>query len=315
MERIARIKHHGQAVWSIERDGQLYPLSAQPESLAELLDIRQHGLAINDRATPVVATQATFLAPVTRRCSIVCQGVNYLGHRQETAQPDRPAFNLLFSKADTSLTSGRGDILRPPHVQLLDYEIELGLVIGTRITRDTVIDSANWTDFVAGMVNANDISARDVQVPQGQWFKGKSYRTFLPVGPYLGLASRDELNRFGELRLCLDINGERRQTAVAEQMIFKPWDTLQEVSGLMDLYPGDLVLTGTPEGVAMRVPSRLKQRLAAALLSDAARNRIFVRSQLAGNRYLKDGDVITATIATPDGSLDLGEQILTIATD
>src|SRR5690606_13992521 len=95
----------------------------------------------------------------------------------------RPPFNMIFGKANSSLTSAYDTVVSPEHVKLLDYEIELGLVIGKDITEETAVTDDNLHEYLAGLVVANDISARDVQLVQGQWLKGKSYRTFCPTGP------------------------------------------------------------------------------------------------------------------------------------
>ena len=100
---------------------------------------------------------------------------------------------MIFSKADSSLCGAYTEIIRPAHVQLLDYEIELGLVIGTEITEPVEVTDENLHQFVAGLVIFNDVSARDVQLLQGQWLKGKSYRTFGPTGPYFYLLDQDEM--------------------------------------------------------------------------------------------------------------------------
>src|SRR6185369_4540529 len=106
--------------------------------------------------------------------------------------------------------------------RLLDYEIELGLVIGARTRGPTPVDAANLASFVGALVVANDVSARDVQVPDGQFYKGKSYRTFCPCGPYLFVPDPAELARWPELQLTLRVNGEVRQDAPAGDMIHRP---------------------------------------------------------------------------------------------
>ncbi len=109
-------------------------------------------------------------------------------------------------------------------------------------------------DLIFGLVIANDVSARDVQLPQTQFFKGKSYRGFCPVGPYLAVPERDEFPLLNELLLTLAVNGEVRQNDSTENLVFKPAETLAELTTFSDLSPGDLILTGTPAGCALRVP-------------------------------------------------------------
>ena len=238
---------------------------------------------------------------------IFCQGANYRAHMTESGMdPDR-AFNMLFTKSTASLTGPDDDIVRPSHVRLLDYEVELGIVLGKAITGPVTVTEEDLADHVGAFVLANDVSARDVQLPQGQWFKGKSYPTFCPVGPYLSIPDPDEVARWRELRLTLSVNGTVRQDGLAGDMVFGPAATLTELSGLERLEVGDLLLTGTPGGVALQPPPALVQRLL-GLLPDRRRWELFVGSQSRSSAYLSPGDRIEASIRTADGALDLGTQ-------
>jgi 2-keto-4-pentenoate hydratase/2-oxohepta-3-ene-1,7-dioic acid hydratase in catechol pathway len=224
--------------------------------------------------------------------------------------PDR-AFNMLFTKSTASLTGPDDDIVTPPHVRLLDYEVELGIVIGKPITGPVTVTDETLADYVGAFVLANDVSARDVQLPQGQWYKGKSYRTFCPVGPYLAVPDEDEVSRWRELRLTLSVNGEPRQNSLAGDMVFKPAATLTEFSQLEHFQVGDLLLTGTPGGVALQPPKALAQRIT-GLLPEATKWNLFVKGQARSSSYLKPGDLVTASIRTADGALDLGTQHNTV---
>lgn len=248
------------------------------------------------------------LSPVTHPCRVIAQGMNYRSHLEEIGlDPDAKRFNVLFRKSSAAITGPRDAIVRPPHVRLLDYEVELGLVIGTATRGPTVVEDATLPRFVAGLVVANDVSARDVQLPQTQFYKGKSYRTFCPAGPVLFVPEPAELARWRELRLTLRVNGEVRQDASAGDMVFDPAATLTELTQIEDLDPGDLILTGTPGGVALRSPPALVQRLV-SLLPEARRWELFLRAQARRRAYLQPGDRVTATIRTPDGAIDLGGQ-------
>ena len=238
---------------------------------------------------------------------IFCQGANYRSHMIESGMdPDR-AFNMLFTKSTASLTGPDDDIVRPAHVRLLDYEVELGIVLGKAITGPVTVTEENLAEYVGAFVLADDVSARDVQLPQGQWYKGKSYPTFCPVGPYLCIPEPDEVARWRELRLTLSVNGAVRQDSLAGDMVFGPAATLTEWSGLERLDVGDLLLTGTPGGVALQPPPALVQRIM-GLLPDRRRWELFVRSQSRSGAYLSPGDRIEASIRTADGALDLGTQ-------
>jgi 2,4-didehydro-3-deoxy-L-rhamnonate hydrolase len=132
-----------------------------------------------------------------------------------------------------------------------------------------------------------------------------------PVGPYLCVPDPDEVARWRDLRLTLSVNGVTRQDSLAGDMVFGPAATLTELSGLEHLEAGDLLLTGTPGGVALRPPSALVQR-AAALLPEARRWELFIKNQARSRAYLQPGDRIVASIRTGDGALDLGTQHNTV---
>jgi 2-keto-4-pentenoate hydratase/2-oxohepta-3-ene-1,7-dioic acid hydratase in catechol pathway len=179
---------------------------------------------------------------------IVCVGLNYRDHAEEqgVALPERP---LLFAKWPNSLV-GNGESIRLPSIaQNVDYEAELGVVIGRRTTGVAVDDAL---DFVAGYVVANDVSARDLQFADGQWVRGKSLDTFLPVGEFV---STDEVPDVQDLPIRAVLNGVVMQDSNTSNMIFGVADIVAFVSQAITLEPGDLILTGTPAGVgAFRKP-------------------------------------------------------------
>ena len=117
----------------------------------------------------------------------------------------------FFRKSSASISGPFDDIVKPAHVALLDYEVEIGLVIGRDVPVGTRLSEADLPDVIAGLVVTNDVSARDIQLPQTQFYEAKSYPTFTPVGPELVLLTGSELARFGDLRLLLSVNGEQRQ--------------------------------------------------------------------------------------------------------
>jgi 2-keto-4-pentenoate hydratase/2-oxohepta-3-ene-1,7-dioic acid hydratase in catechol pathway len=168
--------------------------------------------------------------------------------------------------------------------------------VGTEVTE------ANLADYVSGLVVTNDISARDVQLPKQQFFESKSYPTFTPVGPALVLVDAEELKRFGELRLRLSVNGEVRQNMIVEgDIMFPPVQALQALAKFQKLDAGDIVLTGTPVGTALTTHG-VEPKGDIDLPG-------FLTAQYENNpKYLHDGDVIEATVATDDGAIDLGVQ-------
>ena len=259
----------------------------------------------------VPAGSLDLLSPVTAPTRIVAQAVNYRSHAIDSGMdPDTvpPAF---FRKTSHSLTGPAGDIIRPDGVSFLDYEVELGLVIGTDLPVGTTVTDATLDRYVAALMVANDVSARQIQLTKTQFYEAKSYPTFTPAGPWLTLVGAADLARLSSLRPTLSVNGEVRQDSFAADMIVRPAQALSLLSRFQPLGPGDLLLTGTPGGTALKAPAKAMEKLA-GLLPPAARWRLFFRRQTANPRYLHDGDVITATIATPDGQLDLGTQRTTV---
>lgn len=183
-------------------------------------------------------------APVPRPGKLVCLGLNYRDHAEEGGNeiPEQP---LLFSKA-TSAVVGPGSPIEYPHdVEQLDYEAELAIVIGSQGRH---IDRDDALDHVAGFTILNDVSARDVQYAFSQYFRGKSYDTFAPMGP--ALVTPDEVTT-DDLSVRAWVNGDLRQESSTAEMIFPVAETIESVSGTMSLYPGDVIATGTPPGVGV----------------------------------------------------------------
>jgi 2-keto-4-pentenoate hydratase/2-oxohepta-3-ene-1,7-dioic acid hydratase in catechol pathway len=218
----------------------------------------------------------------------------------------------FFRKASGSVAGPYDDIIRPAHVRLLDYEVEIGLVIGRELPVGSTITADNWTDYVAALVVTNDISARDIQLTKTQFFESKSYPTFTPVGPALVLVDGDDLKRFDDLRLRLWVNGQPRQNMpVGGDMLFPPLEALRALSRFQRLDPGDLVLTGTPVGTALTGGPK-PIRMIFSLLPPALKWKLFFPIQEKNRNYLHDGDVIEAAVATDDQALDLGRQRTTV---
>ena len=163
----------------------------------------------------------------------------------------------FFRKSSASISGPHGEIVRPSHVTLLDYEVEIGLVIGRDVPVGASLTDANLGDYIAGLTVTNDVSARDIQLPQTQFYEAKSYPTFTPVGPALVLLDPAELARFGDLRLRLSVNGDERQNALVDgDMLYRPLQALQALTRFQHLSAGDLILTGTPAGTALKAPPK-----------------------------------------------------------
>jgi 2-keto-4-pentenoate hydratase/2-oxohepta-3-ene-1,7-dioic acid hydratase in catechol pathway len=281
---------------------------------ALLADPERIEAALGSKKTIDPAT-LDLVSPVTAPCRVVAQMTNFASHVKDAGlNPDAIPLTF-FRKTSGSISGPFDDIVRPAHVRCLDYEVEIGLVIGRELPVGTQVTADNWTSFVAGLVVTNDVSARDVQLPKTQFFESKSYPTFTPVGPSLVLLDHDELKRFGDLRLRLWVNGELRQSsAVNGDMIYSPLEALQALSRFQRLDPGDLLLTGTPEGTAL---SGLPKPVAviAAFLPPALKWKIFFQRQAQNPKYLKHGDIVEVAIGTDDGAIDLGGQRTIVRTD
>jgi 2-keto-4-pentenoate hydratase/2-oxohepta-3-ene-1,7-dioic acid hydratase in catechol pathway len=247
------------------------------------------------------------LSPVTTPCRVVAQMVNYRSHAVDSGFDPDTVPTTFFRKASGSVVGPNDTVVRPAHVRLLDYEVELGLVIGTPIPVGTEITESDLHRYVAGLVVTNDISARDIQLPKGQFYESKSYPTFTPVGPRLVLLDRQDVALIDRLRLRLWVNGEIRQDQPISDIIVRPARALSLLARFQTLQPGDVLLTGTPGGTALKAPPKPVERLS-ALLPPAVKWRIFLQGQAKNARYLQNGDVITVNIATDDGALDLGTQ-------
>jgi 2-keto-4-pentenoate hydratase/2-oxohepta-3-ene-1,7-dioic acid hydratase in catechol pathway len=254
------------------------------------------------------------VSPVTAPCRVVAQMTNFASHVNDAGlNPDTIPLTF-FRKTSGSISGPFDDIVRPTHVRFLDYEAEIGLVIGRELPVGTQVTADNWTSFVAGLVVTDDVSARDVQLPKTQFFESKSYPTFTPVGPSLVLLDDDELKRFGDLRLRLWVNGQLRQSSAVEgDMLYSPLQALQALSRFQRLDPGDLLLTGTPEGTALSAPPKPVEVIA-AFLPPTLKWKLFFQRQAQNPKYLQHGDIVEVGIGTDDGAIDLGRQRTVVRT-
>jgi 2,4-diketo-3-deoxy-L-fuconate hydrolase len=193
--------------------------------------------------------------PLAGMGKIIAVGLNYRDHAEEmgNALPSSP---LLFCKAQTSIAGPTDELMLPPEswAREVDYEVELGVVIGHPCREVSVEDAMT---YVAGYTIVNDVTARDVQRAESQWFRAKSYDGFCPIGPYLVTA--DEVEDVGNLRLSTLVNGELRQHSTTKNLIFSVPELVSFISHSMTLLPGDIIATGTPSGIGagMKPPTYL----------------------------------------------------------
>ena len=299
--------HTADAWWLKTPDGAA-KIDTTATTTAALLADRAAIEAAATSADTVAVDSLKLVSPVTRPCRVVAQMTNFESHVKDAGMDPASVPLTFFRKASASINGPFDDIVKPQHVKLLDYEVEIGLVIGRAIPVGTSISDANLSEFIAGLVVTNDVSARDVQLPQTQFYEAKSYPTFTPVGPELVLLTADELKRFGDLRLRLSVNGHERQNALVDgDMLYRPLQALQSLTQFQELAPGDLLLTGTPAGTALSAPPKPVQ-IIGNLLPPALKWKVFFARQAGNRRYLQDGDIVEASVATDDGAIDLGTQ-------
>ncbi len=253
--------------------------------------------------------KAMLLAPVTRDIQIFCQGLNYASHREEGGVSEVKGENLLFAKPASSICGPTDDIVRPAGCELLDYEIEVALVMKSDLPAHAAVTSESLLDYVGAVTLANDVSARDLMfgAPMLQWFKGKGHRTFCPTGPVLYLLDAEDRSLIDNLHIKLTLNGDVRQDATTDQLIFKPSETLNELASFVDVHRGDMLLTGTPGGVILNATPRVGLAILLHFTRDARRRAKLVKTQKA-TRYLQPGDRLELSLSSRDHTLDLGTQ-------
>jgi 2,4-didehydro-3-deoxy-L-rhamnonate hydrolase len=305
---IVRIEHEGRPRWGVRRGEEITEIPGDFATTGDLLRTLTTSELATLRGGALDVRSVKLLSPVTPNQQFVCQGANYRQHMIESGMdPDVKTFNMIFTKAPSCIVPADSDVVLPKRVRFLDYEIELGLVLRRDITGPVTVTDENLHEFVAGAVIVNDYSARDVQIPEMQFYKGKSFRTFGPVGPHVALLDATEIDLLRNLELVLTVNGEVRQKDTTANLVFGPAETLTELSKVHDFAAGDLLSTGTPAGCALSVPSPMKQKLA-ALIPEKKKWEIFIEVQARRTQYLKPGDVVEARIRSADGRLDLGVQ-------
>jgi 2-keto-4-pentenoate hydratase/2-oxohepta-3-ene-1,7-dioic acid hydratase in catechol pathway len=294
--------------WFVQTGTGAAKVSTAAATTGELLAERAAIDAAARSGDTVPVESLELVSPVTAPCRVVAQMANFASHAKDVGMDPKAVPLAFFRKASGSISGPTDDIVKPDHVRLLDYEVEIGLVIGRELPVGAVVTESTLTDFVAGIVVTNDVSARDVQLTKTQFYEAKSYPTFTPVGPALVLLDADELNRFGDLRLQLRVNGQPRQDAAVEgDMLYRPLQALQALARFQRLDPGDLVLTGTPVGTALSAPPK-PIAIVGSLLPPAMKWKAFFKSQARNTRYLCHGDVVEAGVATDDKAIDLGTQ-------
>jgi 2,4-diketo-3-deoxy-L-fuconate hydrolase len=235
----------------IDAEGKLRDLSAvvkdigaeqlSPAALAKISKVKTDKL-------PLVKGKPRFGSPVANVGKFIAIGLNYTDHAEESGMPI-PAEPVVFMKANSCVVGANDDIMLPKGSVKTDWEVELGIVIGTKARYVSQKEALN---FVAGYCTINDVSEREYQLERGpQWDKGKGCDTFGPIGPWL--VTTDEITNPQKLGMWLDVNGKRFQTGNTKTMIFSCAKIVSYLSQFMTLMPGDVITTGTPPGVGLGI--------------------------------------------------------------
>jgi 2-keto-4-pentenoate hydratase/2-oxohepta-3-ene-1,7-dioic acid hydratase in catechol pathway len=242
----------------LDRQGKIRDLSAK---IPDITGVQLSPKALDDlrridpESLPLVPGAPRIGPCVGGISKLVCVGLNYSDHAAETGAPV-PTEPILFMKATTAICGPNDEVIMPRGSKKSDWEVELGIVIGTKAS---YVPKERSLDHVAGYCIVNDVSEREFQMERlGQWTKGKSADTFAPIGPWM--VSKDEVADPQSLDLYLDVNGERRQRGNTRTMIFGVQHLVSYISQFMTLLPGDVIPTGTPPGVGlgMKPPVFLK---------------------------------------------------------
>jgi 2-keto-4-pentenoate hydratase/2-oxohepta-3-ene-1,7-dioic acid hydratase in catechol pathway len=233
----------------VDSQGKLRDLSSVIADIngATISDAALQKIAATDFSVlPLVDETARFGACVNNVGKFICIGLNYADHAAESglAVPDEP---VVFMKATSAITGPNDNVIKPRNSTKLDWEVELGFVIGKHAS---YVELENAMDYIAGYCVINDVSERNFQLERGgQWDKGKGCDSFGPIGPYL--VTRDEVADPLNLNLWLKVNGKTFQNGSTNQMVFGPAFLVHYLSQFMSLQPGDVISTGTPPGVGL----------------------------------------------------------------
>ncbi len=262
--RLVRYLYSGVESYGLLIDGEIISLptlasalkTSLPSTIEEFIGLGEEGMRTveqlmldptktEERKVTIKIGDATFLAPVFSPPKIICLGLNYRDHAEESGAdiPDEP---IIFMKPRTSIIGPDEPIMRPSFVKELDYEAELAIIIGKK-GRNIPVSEAK--KHVFGYTAFNDVSAREIQFKDRQWTRGKSFDTFAPMGPCITTA--DQIGNPSNLNIRTKVNGELRQNSSTKNMVFNVYEVIHHISRVMTLEPCDIIATGTPAGVAV----------------------------------------------------------------
>lgn len=210
--------------------------------------IKLEKLIKESNPTDYITEEIEYAPALTDPEKIICVGLNYKKHADEI-RAEYPKYPILFNKYNNALSAHQETVTLPEVTERVDYEAELGIVIGEEANN---VSEENALDYVFGYCATNDLSARDLQKRTGQWMLGKTSDGFLPIGPYI--VTKDEINDPNHLKIQTELNGKVVQDSNTSDMIFSVQELISYISKHMTLKPGDLIITGTPEGVIIGQP-------------------------------------------------------------
>lgn len=248
---LTRISSEGKTFLARREEAHYVALPFEEFSQLFAADDWSQAAAQDGRQIPLeLATHQRLLDPA----QVFCIGLNYKGHIQETGKPT-PEYPTVFAKFASSLTGPFSDVALSPHSNEVDWEVELGIVIGKAAKN---VSTEQAAEYIAGYTVINDISMRDWQSRTNQWFQGKNFEASTPVGPYL--VTPDEIDGARDLRISCSIGEEVMQDGRTSDLLFNPAELVAYISQFTTLLPGDLIASGTPSGVGMaKVPKRFLQ--------------------------------------------------------
>lgn len=250
--KLIRFGAEGQEKIGLQLENKRIDVSAFGEDYNEKffetdgLDRLKEWLKTNGDNCPPVDNAVRLGSPIGRPSKLICVGLNYAKHAEETGAkiPSEP---VLFFKSTTAIVGPNDNVIIPKNSEKTDWEVELAVVIGKRAS---YVSKEDADDYIAGYVLHNDVSERAFQIEkEGQWCKGKGCDTFAPLGPFM--ATKDEIKDGNNLELWLDVNDERLQDSSTSDFIFNIQECVSYISQFMTLLPGDVISTGTPFGVGL----------------------------------------------------------------
>jgi 2,4-didehydro-3-deoxy-L-rhamnonate hydrolase len=246
--KLIRMIHNGEVKPGLWKDGLIVDLKTIYPSIPDICEtfFTEGWLdKLSCVNVPGLSLNVQLISPICRPSKIICLGKNYAEHAKEGGF-DNPVKPLLFCKAPSALNGPFDPIVLPKSSGQVDWEVELAVVIGKTCRR---VSQTNAVDHIAGFTVMNDVSAREAQFGDAQWFRGKSFDTFAPLGPVL--VTPDEIDNIGNLQLTTRVDGVLMQDGNTRDLIFDIPFLIEYISQDMTLMPGDIISTGTPSGVGI----------------------------------------------------------------